>query len=69
MDGLHIRLSQRAQELKVEIDNDRMEQEILLLTQKFDITEELDRLAAHVEEVRRVLDNDEPVGRRLDFIM
>jgi len=69
MDGFHVRLSQRTQELKVEIDNDRMEQEILLLTQKFDITEELDRLATHVEEVRRVLDNDEPVGRRLDFLM
>ena len=40
-----------------------------ILSQKIDVDEELDRLDAHVEEVYRVLDLSEPVGRRLDFLM
>ena len=39
------------------------------MTQKLDVDEELDRLAAHIIEVQRVLTLDEPVGRRLDFLM
>ena len=62
-------LEQRLAELKEELDPARLEQEMLLFAQKVDITEELDRLATHVEEVRRVLKQDEPVGRRLDFLM
>jgi uncharacterized protein (TIGR00255 family) len=50
-------------------DNDRLEQEILYLTQKMDVDEEMDRLEIHLVEVKRVLDLDEPVGRRLDFLM
>ena len=37
--------------------------------QKMDVDEELDRLETHATEVRRVLERDEPVGRRLDFLM
>jgi uncharacterized protein (TIGR00255 family) len=59
----------RAQELRVELDRERLEQEVLLLTQKYDVAEEMDRLFTHIKEVRRVLDNPEPVGRRLDFLM
>ena len=66
---LRDRLTQKSQELSVELDNDRLEQEILLLVQKSDVTEELDRLDAHLGEVRHVLQKDEPVGRRLDFLM
>ncbi len=62
-------LSHRLAELKSEIDQSRLEQELVLLTQKLDVDEELDRLAAHIIEVRRVLTLDEPVGRRLDFLM
>ena len=40
-----------------------------MLLQRLDVAEELDRLRAHVEEVTRVLDADEPIGRRLDFLM
>ena len=50
-------------------DSGRLEQELLLLAQKIDVEEELDRLLAHVEEVEQVLQRDEPVGRRLDFLM
>ncbi|MBS1214294.1 MAG: YicC family protein, partial [Proteobacteria bacterium] len=42
---------------------------VALLVQKMDVDEELDRLDAHVAEARRVVKLDEPVGRRLDFLM
>lgn len=63
------KLTTRLEELKAEPDQDRLEQEMLYLAQKLDVSEELDRLESHVGEVRRVLDSDEPVGRRLDFLM
>jgi uncharacterized protein (TIGR00255 family) len=63
------RLELRLETLNAQVDNDRLEQEVLILTQKMDISEELDRLTAHIEEVRSVFNNDEPVGRRLDFLM
>ena len=63
------KLMQRAQELSTELDNDRLEQELLILSQKMDVAEEMDRLDAHIDEVSRVLDQNAPVGRRLDFLM
>ena len=63
------KLLDRANELRIELDADRLEQEILLLAQKYDITEEIDRLEAHLVEVLDVLGKREPVGRRLDFLM
>jgi uncharacterized protein (TIGR00255 family) len=62
-------LRNRLAELRAELDEARIEQEIALLAQKADVDEELDRLATHVQEVRRVLKQKEPVGRRLDFLM
>ena len=67
--GLREKLSLRAQELCAELDKDRLEQELLLLAQKMDVAEEMDRLNAHIDEVSRVLDQKGPVGRRLDFLM
>lgn len=63
------RLDTRLAELKGELDPARLEQELVLLAQRLDVEEELDRLAAHLDEVRRVLGQKEPVGRRLDFLM
>jgi len=63
------RLNNRLEELKVEVDQSRLEQELVLLVQKLDVDEELDRLNAHREEVVRLVDSDGPVGRRLDFLM
>jgi uncharacterized protein (TIGR00255 family) len=63
------KLEARLEELKAQPDQERLEQEMLYLAQKLDITEELDRLDAHLAEVRQVLESDEPVGRRLDFLM
>ena len=39
------------------------------MSQKLDVDEELDRLETHINEVRRVLAETEPMGRRLDFLM
>ena len=63
------RLHGRVAELVESPDTDRLEQELVYLAQKLDVDEELDRLTGHIEEVRRVLERDEPVGRRLDFLM
>ena len=69
MDGLRDKWLNRARELNSELDNDRLEQEMLLLAQKMDVAEELDRLDAHIGEVKRALEETNPVGRRLDFLM
>ena len=47
----------------------RAEAELVLWLQKLDVDEELDRLASHIAEIRRVLRSREPVGRRLDFLL
>lgn len=56
-------------ELKIELDANRLEQEMVMFAQKTDISEEVDRLDAHVVEVRRTLQQKEAIGRRLDFLM
>lgn len=68
-DALRKRMRDRARELLDRLDEERLEQEIALLAQKADVTEELDRLNIHVEEARGSLDADGPCGRRLDFLM
>lgn len=59
----------RLDAFKMELDPARLEQEIVLLANKSDVDEELDRLLTHVSEVERVLKTAEPIGRRLDFLM
>jgi uncharacterized protein (TIGR00255 family) len=63
------RLRRRLDELEQPVDPGRLEQELVLMLQKSDVDEELDRLEAHVEEVRRILTKGGPCGRRLDFLM
>ena len=63
------RFNDRLAELKVQVDPERIEQEIALLLQRFDVAEELDRLDGHIVEARRALAGTEPAGRRLDFLM
>jgi len=69
LNAMRKRLEERLSEIKGELDPARVEQEIVILANKADVDEELDRLTTHVAEVRRILDQDEPVGRRLDFLM
>lgn len=59
----------RIEQLGVEINQDRLEQELTFLAQKMDVTEELDRLESHIAEIESVVDRSEAVGRRLDFLM
>jgi len=59
----------RVAELQVELEPERLAQEIAMIAQKSDVAEELDRIEVHLNEVRRVLGQSEPVGRRLDFLM
>ena len=63
------RLNDRLAELKAQVDQDRLEQELALLLQRLDVDEELDRLTGHIAEIRRVTEAGEPAGRRLDFLM
>jgi len=63
------KLFDRITELVAQPDFDRLEQELVFMAQKLDITEELDRLDTHITEVLRVLKEKAPVGRRLDFLM
>ncbi len=63
------RLCTRIEGLKVAADPARLEQELVLIAQRLDVDEELERLLSHIEEVEQVLRQNEPKGRRLDFLM
>ncbi len=67
--GFRQRLADRLAEIRQELEPGRVEQEIVIFSQKVDVAEELDRLVAHVEEVRHTLTQRKPAGRRLDFLM
>lgn len=66
---IRTKLKDKITELVAQPDFDRLEQELVILAQKLDISEELDRLDTHITEVLRVLTEKDPVGRRLDFLM
>ncbi len=63
------RLQQKLSDLKDQFDVDRLEQEMVIIANRTDVDEELDRLEAHISEIRRVLTGRESIGRRLDFLM
>ena len=63
------RLEARLAELGGELNQERIEQEIVLLLHRLDVAEELDRLTGHIEEARRTLAGPEAAGRRLDFLL
>ena len=63
------RLMNRLEEAKVDLDAGRLEQEMVMLAQKSDVAEELDRLDTHVTESRKILKKGGACGRRLDFMM
>lgn len=63
------KLLERIDKLDLELEPERLEQEIALIAQRLDVAEELDRLASHVQEIEMTLDKDEAIGRRLDFII
>jgi uncharacterized protein (TIGR00255 family) len=67
--GQRQKLEARLADLPQAADAGRLEQELVLWLQKLDVDEELDRLDSHLVEIRRVLRQREPVGRRLDFLL
>lgn len=67
--GQRAKLEARLADLPQPADPGRVEQELVMWLQKLDVDEELDRLDSHVTEIRRVLVQKEPVGRRLDFLL
>ncbi|MET0807280.1 MAG: YicC/YloC family endoribonuclease [Pseudoxanthomonas sp.] len=67
--GQRLKLETRLADLAQPADAGRVEQELVLWLQKLDVDEELDRLDSHIKEIRRVLKQTEPVGRRLDFLL
>lgn len=67
--ALRARLDARIADLKQPLEPGRLEQELVLQLQKIDVDEEIDRLGAHVAEMRRTLASKEAVGRRLDFLL
>ncbi len=63
------RLVSKLEEAEVQLENNRLEQELVMMAQRIDVAEELDRLDAHVKETYNILKKKEAVGRRLDFMM
>ncbi|MFL6621213.1 MAG: YicC/YloC family endoribonuclease [Sulfurifustaceae bacterium] len=63
------RLDARLGEVRNQLDPARLEQEMVLYATRSDVSEEVDRLGAHVAEVGQVLERTGQVGRRLDFLM
>ena len=69
LDASRQKQRERIERLGVDADPERLEVELALIAQKLDVDEELDRLNSHITEIRETLAKDEPVGRRLDFLM
>ncbi len=63
------KLMERIERLNIASQSDRLEQELVFIAQRMDIAEELDRLSGHADEIKQILQRDEPIGRRLDFLI
>ncbi|GIK35803.1 MAG: hypothetical protein AMXMBFR45_00970 [Gammaproteobacteria bacterium] len=70
LQAIREKLAERVRNLAASIDPERLEQELVLIAQKLDVSEELDRLEGHVAEFRATMKKpDEAAGRRLDFLL
>ncbi len=63
------RITDKFTDASIDLDSTRVEQELVLLAQKMDVAEELDRLKSHVSETQKILKKGGAQGRRLDFMM
>ena len=63
------RLEEKMVDMKIQLDEGRLEQEMVIIANRSDVEEELDRLEVHITEIRRVLQSSDSIGRRLDFLM
>ena len=62
------KLEKRLQELQVEVPPERLAQEVAIMADKTDITEELVRLRTHLEEMKKTLKGGSPCGKKMDFL-
>lgn len=69
LENLTQKLRVRVQEVTAEADASRLEQELVILSQRLDVAEEIDRLQAHLDQIESLLTSKKPVGRELDFLM
>lgn len=69
LDWQRQKLIDRLAEAKLELEPTRVEQEIIMLAQRIDVAEELDRLGMHITETHKILKKGGACGRRLDFMM
>ena len=69
IDAIQNKLRGRVNELLEKKDNERLEQELVMIAQKLDVDEELDRIDSHLKELAEIFERNEPIGRRLDFLM
>jgi uncharacterized protein (TIGR00255 family) len=67
--AIRARYAERLAELALNVDAERLEQEVALVLQRMDVAEELDRLDGHIAETRKIVASPEAAGRRLDFLM
>ncbi|GAB7563924.1 YicC family protein [Methylobacillus methanolivorans] len=63
------RLTAKLKEALGATDEERVRQELTIFAQRIDVDEELSRLGAHIEEVKRILEAGSPAGKQLDFLM
>jgi len=69
MSSLREKVLKKLADIDVNADPNRLEQEMVFQAQRLDVDEELDRIDSHIDEVKDALKREEPVGRRLDFLM
>jgi len=63
------KLLTKINDINVEVNNDRLEQELVYYAQRIDVSEEIDRLITHIDEFKRVIGKGGAVGRRFDFLL
>ena len=63
------KIRQRLVDAELEVNQERLEQELIFIAQKMDIEEEIDRLIAHLDQIDELVLGDQPIGRKLDFLM
>lgn len=63
------KLKNRIAAEQIILEPQRLEQELVIWAQKMDVSEELDRIKLHLQEVKRTLGSPQPIGRQLDFLM
>lgn len=69
IDNHQKKILKKFKEALINVDQDKIKQELLIFIQKGDIEEELDRLDSHSHELKRLLKLNEPVGKKIDFLM